>query len=71
MQNQALLNDDQDHFNDVGQRILGLMVFNTIACNCSFIGKKSSRIEHEGGVDISNTGGTNGMSRMIGGWLGR
>jgi lysophospholipase L1-like esterase len=66
-----LLHDDQDHFNDVGQRVLGQLVFNAIACNCSFVGKKSKRIEHEGTFDITNTGGTSCMSRTIQDWLGR
>jgi hypothetical protein len=66
-----LLHNDQCHYNDVGQRVLGQIVFNTIACNCSFIGTKSSRIAREGNFDIDNTGGTQGLSRMIRGWLGR
>ena len=66
-----LLNDDHVHFNDVGQRVLGQLVFTTIARNCSFIGKKSKRMEQEGVFGINNTGGTNGMSRMIRDWLGR
>ena len=66
-----LMHDDQCHFNDVGQHILGQIIFNVIACNCSFIGKKSARIMREGNFDIDNTGGTHGMSRMIKGWLDR
>ncbi|MBN1292961.1 MAG: hypothetical protein JXB48_14060 [Candidatus Latescibacteria bacterium] len=66
-----LLHDDQCHYSDVGHRVLGQLVFNTIACNCSWIGQKSRRIAREGDYDTSNTGGTNGMNRMIRGWLGR
>jgi hypothetical protein len=66
-----LLHDDQVHFHDVGQRVIGQIVFNAIACNCSFIGKKSQRIASEGKFDISNTGGTQGMSRMLRDWLKR
>jgi len=66
-----LLHDDHCHYNDVGQRVLGHIVFNTIACNCSCIGEKSRRIASHGDFDISNTGGTQGMSRMIAGWLER
>jgi hypothetical protein len=63
-----LLHEDQCHYNDIGQRVLGQIVFNTIACNCSFVAEKSERIAREGGFDIVNTGGTQGMSRMIRGW---
>jgi lysophospholipase L1-like esterase len=66
-----LLHDDHVHFNDVGQRLIGQIVFNAIACNCSFIGKKSQRIAEGGKFDITNTGGTQGMSRMIRDWLKR
>jgi len=66
-----LLHSDQCHYNDVGHKILGQVVFNVIACNCSLIGNKSRRIAAEGGFDTTNTGGTNGMNRMIRGWLGR
>ena len=66
-----LLNSDQCHYNDAGHRVLGQLVFNAIACNCSFVGNKSRRIAAEGGFDVPNTGGAQGMSRMIGGWLAR
>jgi lysophospholipase L1-like esterase len=66
-----LLHDDQCHYNDVGQRVLGQIMFTAIACNCSFCGKKSMRIAREGEFDVPNTGGTQGMSRMIYEWLGR
>jgi hypothetical protein len=66
-----LLHDDHCHYNDVGQKILGQVVFNAIACNCSFIGTKSGRIAGAGGFDTTNTGGTQSMSRMIGEWLER
>jgi lysophospholipase L1-like esterase len=66
-----LLHDDQVHFSDVGQRVIGQIVFNAIACNCSFIGKKSQRIAEGGKFDITNTGGTQGMGRMIRDWLKR
>jgi lysophospholipase L1-like esterase len=66
-----LLHDDQCHYNDIGQRVLGQLIFNAIACNCSFIGMRSSRIARDGKFDIDNTGGTQGMSRMIRDWLGR
>ncbi len=62
---------DRVHFNDVGQRVLGHLVFDTLATNCSFVGRKSGRLTTESGFDITNTGGTNGMSRMIREWLGR
>lgn len=66
-----LLHDDHCHYNDVGQRVLGQILFNALACNCSSIGTKSRRISSEGGFDTTNTGGTRGMSRMLEGWLGR
>jgi lysophospholipase L1-like esterase len=66
-----LMHNDQCHYNDVGQRVLGQLVFNAIACNCSFIGTKSARVGREGNFDIDSTGGTQGMSRMISGWHNR
>ena len=66
-----LMHTDQCHYNDIGHRVIGQLVFNAIACNCSFLGKKSARIAADGGFDVPNTGGTNGMSRMIRGWHGR
>jgi lysophospholipase L1-like esterase len=66
-----LINDDQVHFNDVGHRVIGQAVFNAVAQNCSFVGRKSSRLAKEGSLDITNTGGTQCTSRMIQFWLGR
>ncbi|MCL4386228.1 MAG: GDSL-type esterase/lipase family protein [Actinobacteria bacterium] len=66
-----LLHEDNCHFNDIGQKVIGQIIFNKIACSCSFIGKKSKRIEIEGNFDISNTGGTGAKSRIIEGWLKR
>ena len=66
-----LLHKDHCHYNDAGHRVIGQIVFNVIAGNCSFIGKKSLRIANEGNFDVSNTGGTHGTSRMIRNWLGR
>ncbi|RLI27239.1 hypothetical protein DRO58_04630 [Candidatus Bathyarchaeota archaeon] len=60
-----LLNDDLCHFNDVGHRVIGQLVFNAIAANCSFIGRKSIRQAREGGFNTSNTGGTNAMGKWI------
>jgi lysophospholipase L1-like esterase len=66
-----LLHDDHCHYNDIGQRVLGMFVFNAIACACSFTSLKSTRLAREGDFGITNTGGTQGMSRMIKGWLER
>lgn len=66
-----LLHDDHCHYNDLGQRVLGHIVFNAIACSCSFVTEKSGRLAREGNFDITNTGGTQAMSRMIKGWLER
>ena len=66
-----LMNDDQCHFNDVGHRVIGQAVFNTIAASCSFIGRKSIRQAREAGLDVTNTGGTSSTSRMMHHWLHR
>jgi lysophospholipase L1-like esterase len=66
-----LLHDDKCHYNDVGQRVLGQIVFNTIAAKCSFVGKKSIRQAQEGRFSISNTGGTNAMSKWVKIWIRR
>jgi lysophospholipase L1-like esterase len=66
-----MLNNDTVHYNDLGHRVIGQIVFNAIACNCSFTGGKSKRIEKEGNYTINNTGGTNGTGRMISSWLNR
>jgi len=66
-----LMNDDQCHFNDAGHRVMGQAVFNCIASNCSFLGRKSIRQAREAGWDVSNTGGTHGTSRMAQFWLHR
>jgi len=65
------MNDDQCHYNDVGHRVIGLAIFNVIAQNCSFIGKKSIRLAREVSLDITNTGGSQCTSRMIQFWLNR
>jgi len=66
-----LMNDDQCHFNDVGHRVIGQAVFNTIAASCSFLGRKSVRQAREAGLDVTNTGGTSSTSRMVQYWLHR
>jgi len=66
-----LLSDDQCHFHDLGQRVLGQTVFCAIAANCSFLSRKSLRIAREGGFTIGNTGGTNAASGPIRRWHGR
>lgn len=65
------MNDDQCHFNDVGHRVIGQAVFNTIAASCSFVGRKSIRQAREAGLDVTNTGGTSSTSRMVHHWLHR
>ena len=66
-----LLTDDHCHYSDIGQRVLGLAVFQAIAANCSFIGTKSLQIARQGDFTVRNTGGTQGMSRMNQLWRGR
>jgi len=48
-----------------------MTVFNAIACSCSFTAAKSRRLVRDGDFGITNTGGTQAMSRMIQGWLER
>lgn len=64
-----LLNKDRCHYNDVGQRMIGQLIFNKIVSNCSFTGLKSQRIEEEGDFNINNTGGTKGKGNIIASWL--
>ena len=66
-----LINPDQVHFNDVGHRLIGQAIFQVIASNCSFIGKKSMRLAVDGGLDTTNTGGAQCTSRMVHEWLNR
>ena len=66
-----LMNDDQCHFNDVGHRVISQAAFNTIAANCSFVGRKSIRQARDAGLDVTNTGGTSSTSRMVHHWLHR
>ena len=63
-----LLADDQCHYTDVGQRVLGHAVFGVMAANCSFVGRRSLRLASQGGFTIANTGGTNATSGAIAHW---
>jgi hypothetical protein len=63
--------DDAIHVNDLGHRVIGQAVFNAIASNCSFIGRKSVRQARDGNFDFTTTGGTKCTSRMVAAWHGR
>ncbi len=59
-----LLTEDQCHFNDLGQWLIGQTVFGTIASNCSFIAGKSVAAH----FTIGTTGGTNALGPVIAAW---
>ena len=63
-----LLNKDACHFNDVGQRIIGLTVFCEVAATCSFLSGKSKRMEESLGLAVPNTGGTEALPHVIQTW---
>ena len=63
-----LLTSDACHFNDIGQRLIGLAVFSKIATHCSFLAGKSRRIEEALGSGIWNTGGTGALPHVIQTW---
>ena len=50
-----LITKDDCHFNDVGQRLIGMTVFGKIATECSFIAHESRRMEAELGSTIRTT----------------
>ncbi|MBI5724455.1 MAG: SGNH/GDSL hydrolase family protein [Planctomycetes bacterium] len=63
-----LLTADTCHFNDMGQRIIGLTVFCEVAAHCSFLSHKSRRIEEQLNSSIWNTGGTGALPHVIQTW---
>ena len=63
-----LLTADACHFNDIGQRIIGLTAFSTLAIHCSFLSHSSRRAEETLGSSIHNTGGTNALPHVIQTW---
>jgi hypothetical protein len=63
-----LMNGDACHFNDVGQSLIGMKVFMEIAARCSFVSRKSKRMEEELGLTIRNTGGTQALPHVINSW---
>ena len=63
-----LLTADACHFNDIGQRVIGLTVFCQVAARCSFLSRKSQRMERELQGNIHNTGGTNALPHVIQTW---
>jgi lysophospholipase L1-like esterase len=63
-----LLTADACHFNDLGQRLIGLTVFCQLATRCSFVARKSSRMERELDGGIWNTGGTGALPHVIETW---
>ncbi len=63
-----LLHGDACHFTDIGQRIIGLTVFCTVAASCSFLSRKSKAIEEKLNLSIGNTGGTDALPHVIETW---
>ena len=63
-----LLTSDACHFNDIGQRMIGLSIFCQVAAQCSFLARKSRRMENELHADISTTGGTQALPNVIQAW---
>jgi lysophospholipase L1-like esterase len=63
-----LLHDDAEHFNDVGQALIGMTVFAGIAANCSFVAAESLRAEHELRTTKWSTGGTHTMAETYHAW---
>jgi len=59
---------DNVHFNDVGHKVIGNLVFTTLAINCSFLARKSRAAFVDGGMTLRNTGGTNGMPDVVRTW---
>ena len=63
-----LVTKDDCHFNDVGQRLIGMTVFSQIAQHCSFIAHASNEMERELNSSVRNTGGTNALPHVIDTW---
>ena len=63
-----LLTSDACHFNDIGQRVIGLAVFCRLAARCSFLSRTSRKMEMELKSGITNTGGTNALPHVIQTW---
>lgn len=63
-----LIHDDACHYTDVGQTIVGMLVFSALATNCSFLAAKSTTAFRDGVFSIHNTGGTNGLPPVIASW---
>jgi lysophospholipase L1-like esterase len=62
------VHDDNVHFNDVGQAVIGMTVFASLASRCSFLSAASARAEHELESSVFNTGGTNSMVEVYRTW---
>jgi lysophospholipase L1-like esterase len=60
-----LMNADACHFNDLGQRLIGMAIFSMLAARCSFLAKKSKAIEESLNLSVSNTGGTDALPHVI------
>jgi hypothetical protein len=63
-----LIHPDACHYTDVGQNVLGNMVFMAMAANCSFLSRKSQTAVEQGGFDTRDTGGTNGLPTVVNTW---
>lgn len=63
-----LLTSDACHFNDIGQRIIGLVAFCEIATHCSFLSYSSRRAASELNSAFWNTGGTDALPHVVQTW---
>lgn len=66
-----MIHPDTCHYTDVGQATIGMLIFTTLAANCSFLAQKSIDAYTEGGAAIPNTGGTDGLPAAISRWRQR
>jgi len=63
-----LIGKDCCHFNDVGQVVIGMTVFQALAMHCSFLAESSNQAEETLGANVMNTGGTNALPHVIDTW---
>ena len=63
-----LITADDCHFNDLGQRLIGMTIFSQLAQHCSFLAHSSHAMEEQLTSSVYNTGGTNAMPHVINTW---
>jgi len=66
-----LIGKDCCHFNDVGQAVIGMSVFQTLAAHCSFLAKASVKAEAQHKASVHNTGGTDALPHVVETWRQR